>query len=137
MFLTTTVLLLIFYLIFDIIFIIYLFWWIMDFKNDKEILDLILKQSQKSYEDIEIAGMPEHNAQVQEKRTERLYQSENELTRQQLQALNNNLQKQINEAKEEALSAKRQTRTATFLSIIGIAVPSVISLAALIVSIVK
>lgn len=89
------------------------------------------------YADIEIAGCPEHNARVRERHSERISQTENALTRQQLQAINNSFQKQIDQANKELRNNKKSARTATIISVLSFVIPSLISLAALIVSILK
>ncbi len=110
----------------------------MNSNEDKkiQITDLHYSNEQQEhfdpYADIEIAGMPEHNARVREMRAEKLFQNENELTRQQLQAINDNLQKQIEEAKNESKGAKHESKIASIRSWISVGV-SIIAVAVSIV----
>lgn len=88
------------------------------------------------YENIEIAGMPEHNARVQERRNQQLYQNENALTRQQLQAINDNLQKQIDEQKAEITAGQKANKRTKISGWIQFVISSLIGLGGFIVALI-
>lgn len=95
------------------------------------------QQNFDQYADVEIAGMTEHNARVRARRAERLYQNENALTRQQLQMINESLQKQIDEQKINIEAAEKDAQKAKKTSNRQFFISTVISIVTVVVSVVS